>query len=510
MTKGFRYDGQSHQFLIGRNEVGDFGLHLGLIRSFSWGNNIPPQSPFYPGKPLPYHFLFDFTAGFLERIGLRIDYAVNGLSAVAFTLLLTLIYKLSQLIFGKSMPLGITSVLLYIFPSSVTFLDFFKNRTLSWDIMKQIWTLPDYIHKGPFDGSLVSIYFTPAVYLNQRHLIVGLLIGLCIFYFILKKIIKNQQISTIQLIFFGLLLGASSRVHSLVAAATTVVIIVNMLLFRKFRWVVPFLLSTATAIGIVYGNIANLANSSSVVFNIGFLSSRPFTLINFLSYWWANLWLVIVIAPIGIVLSNTKQKKIFLSFFTLFIIANVFQLSFRIEHNHSLINYFLIITNFYVAFILVKIWKRVKFFALVLFLLLTASGILNLMAVKNDYLYPVSDAPKDHLIQWIKDNTTSHAIFLAKHDLYDPVTIAGRRNYFGATYYLQVMGYDYARRQDLTKRFFEANDKRIMSLAKQEGIDYIIIPVGAANDFPYHVHRDFFQENYPLMYTDTSFDVYQL
>src|SRR3990167_8254682 len=97
--KSFGYDSVTNAFIIARHQVGDFGLHLSLIRSFSWGNNFPPESPFYPGELLRYHFVTDMVAGVNERFGMRIDYAYNGLSSILFTFLLYLIYKFPQIIF---------------------------------------------------------------------------------------------------------------------------------------------------------------------------------------------------------------------------------------------------------------------------------------------------------------------------------------------------------------------------------------------------------------------------
>src|SRR3989344_6196939 len=92
MYKSFGYDEEKHDFRIARHQIGDFGLHLSLIRSFSWGNNFPVESPFYPGISLPYHYYFDLFIGLLNRIGLPIGISLNGVSALAFTILLYLIY----------------------------------------------------------------------------------------------------------------------------------------------------------------------------------------------------------------------------------------------------------------------------------------------------------------------------------------------------------------------------------------------------------------------------------
>ena len=62
----------------------DFANHIPLIRSFSLGNNFPPQYPLFAGPPIRYHFLFYAFAGFLEKTGIRIDYALNIPSILGF------------------------------------------------------------------------------------------------------------------------------------------------------------------------------------------------------------------------------------------------------------------------------------------------------------------------------------------------------------------------------------------------------------------------------------------
>src|SRR3990167_947392 len=85
--------------LIAAKARSDFGSHIPLIRSFSLGNNFPPEFPIFPGEPIRYHFLFYFVVGLLERVGVRIDYALNLPSALSFSFLLITIYFLAKLIF---------------------------------------------------------------------------------------------------------------------------------------------------------------------------------------------------------------------------------------------------------------------------------------------------------------------------------------------------------------------------------------------------------------------------
>src|SRR3990167_10244109 len=341
--KSFRYE--NGEFRIARHQVGDFGLHLELIRSFSRGQNIPPQSPFFPGSPLPYHYATDLTAGVLERVGIRIDHALNGISVIFFTLLLFLIYNFSNLLFGYSPIQSLIAVVLFLLSSNLTFVTFLKQSTFA-----EVWRLPDYIYKGPFDGSVISIFSTLNPLLNQRHLIVGLALSLLIF-----TRIQKQKISTIELILLGILLGILTRIHTLVAFGTAIV--VTGMTIYKSRFMI--LLSVAFLFALPHLRLFFTNDSRSLVdfFRPGFLAAAPVTIYSWLTFWWQNLGLTLIFLPIGVFLANSKQKRVFFSFLLLFILANIFQFSYRIEHNHSLITMFLIISNMFVAYAIMRLPK---------------------------------------------------------------------------------------------------------------------------------------------------------
>lgn len=508
MNKSFGYDTSAHIFRIARHQIGDFGLHISLIRSFSWGNNFPVESPFYPGVPLPYHYYFDLLVGLLEKTGVSIALAFNGLSVIFFTLLLWLIYKLPQLIFAQGRMIGILSVILFIFHSNLTFIDFFKGKTWSISLFKELWYLPDYIHKGPFDGSIISIFFTMNVFLNQRHLIAGLAISLGLLYVLLQRLLNSRNLSMQFVILIGIILGFSSRVHTLIFFSTVVIVINIFVLFRQVKYIVPFLFSVFLLFAFHFLDISH--QQSHQLINLGFLSTKPISIKNFLSFWFMNLGIAIFIIPIGFFLSGKKHKFFFLSFLPLFIIGNVFQPSFIIEHNHSLFNYFIILANFYISFVLIKLWKKKTFgkiLVIVLFFLLTISGFIDLFAIKNDYQYMLKDAPNNKFIRWIKDNTVKRDVFLARKEILDPVTFSGRRNYLGHVF---DMGYDTSAREKIVKTIFEAQDKNIFEKAKKDGIQYIIIPNNNIVDFNYIVHREFFKNNLSSVYEDEQVTVFKL
>lgn len=510
MSKSFGYDARG--FRIARHQIGDFGLHLSLIRSISRGENFPVESPFFPGAPLPYHYYFDLFVGIMERIGMRIDIAFNGLSIVFFTALLYLIYKLSQIIFKKNKLLGILSVILFIFHSNLTFVDFFKEKGFSLSTFKDLWQLPDYINKGPFDGSAISIFFTLNVYLNQRHLIAAFVISLSIIYLLLSNFQKNQNISIKMLILLGFVLGLLSRVHSLTFFATLVILFLLFILFKRIKFILPLFIPALFIFSFQAKDI--LGQESHVFFNPGFLSNKPLSFLNSLSFWHANLGIGLILIPLGFFLSGKKQKLIFLSVFSLFIIGNIFQLSYRIDHNHSLFNFFLIFANFYIAYVLVVLLKKNtllrKFIFLSLLFLLTISGLIDLMAVKNDFQFYLTDAPSNKFMLWIRENTKTKDIFLSRQEILDPVTLSGRKNFLGHDYYLSVMGYNYKDRQDAVRSYFEADSTTILEKMRKDKIAYIVIPTKPITDFNYKININFFDDDLKKVYQDNDVKVYKL
>lgn len=515
MNKSFGYNPTTNEFRIARNEVGDFGLHLSLARSFSWGQNSPVQSPFFPGPPLVYHYGFDYIVGILERLGMRIDFAINGLSIVAFALLLFMVYKISSELF-YSRATGMITVLLFIMPSNLGFVDFFRTHWVSGNIFKDIWRLPDYIHTGPYDGSLISTFFTLNVFLNQRHFVLALSLSLVIIHAVIHALVRKRALSWKKCILLGIGTGLLAWVHSLVFIGTLAVIGCLCVLTRHTKkWLIPFLLS---AMALSFGRIGLMIFQRTHAVTgdfwyFGYLSQQPFSMGNFVYFWVLNLGIFVCILPFGLIKATSVQKKIFLSFLSLFVIANIVQLGFRIEHNQALVRMFFVVPDAFVAFVLVQLWQKSnveRILAVCLFFVLTLSGIFDLMAIKNDYQLMVPDAPKNRFMQWMKDSTSPNTIFLSRQNLYDPVTLAGRKNYFGSTYYSEVMGYSYMSRRVLVKEFFEAHDLTAIERMRDAGISYLVIDRHPPADFSYSTDVKFLRAQLPVAYSDSDVTVFQL
>ena len=117
----------------------DFANHIPLIRSFSFGENFPPQYPLFSGPIIKYHFVFYALVGLLERGGMRIDYALNIPSILGFSFLILMIYTFSNSLF-KSKAVGLLSVFFFLFNSSLDFINFFIKNPVSTKTLQDIIT----------------------------------------------------------------------------------------------------------------------------------------------------------------------------------------------------------------------------------------------------------------------------------------------------------------------------------------------------------------------------------
>ncbi|MCX6724868.1 MAG: hypothetical protein NTV20_02095, partial [Candidatus Shapirobacteria bacterium] len=182
---------KNHTIYIAAKAWSDFAAHIPLIRSFSWGQNWPPQYPLFPGPFIHYHFLFYALVGLLEKLGLTISWALNLPSSLAFFGLILAIYFLAKLLF-KSRFVSFLSVILFLFNGSFSFLEFFKSHPISLRTPIEIFRNNTFPSFGPYDGKIVSAFWNLNIYTNQRHLALAFSLALLILILVLKPLNQNR------------------------------------------------------------------------------------------------------------------------------------------------------------------------------------------------------------------------------------------------------------------------------------------------------------------------------
>lgn len=468
---------QEGSIVIASKAWSDFASHVPLIRSFSLGDNWPPEYPLFSGESIRYHFLFYWGVGMLERLGIRIDYALNIPSSLSFFALLTSIYLLAKHLF-RSRLVGLISVVLFLFNGTFSYLEFFRAHLLSVNTIRDIFTNSSFSSFGPYDGKIVSAFWNLNIYTNQRHLALPFSLLLFLVLFLLKAEDRGK-ISRV-LVFCGVLfLAVLPFAHSSIFFMATMVLGMLFLLLKTQRKVILPILLFGILISIPRILFLGQSATFTPTVNLGYLTPDPVGFLSFLKYWLLNLGLSLFFVPLGFLWSNRNQRKLLVAFVPLFLLGNIIQFSVEMAGNHKFFNVFLAVGNIYVAWAVVKIWRQKilgKVVVLVLVLFLTLSGVIDFFAVKNDVSYSIADYPKDEVVYWIKENTPPSSIFLNSSYLYNPASLAGRRIFMGWPYFSWSLGYDTDLRGSEQRLIFSGPDVGIMcTLIKKHQLSFVIL-----------------------------------
>jgi hypothetical protein len=499
--------------LIATKAWSDFASHIPLIRSFSLGSNFPPQYPIFPGEPIRYHFLFYFLVGILEKAGLRIDWSLNLLSTLSFLALMLIIYLLGKELF-KSKAVGILSLIFFLFNGSLSFIEFFKLHPLPSNTINDIIKNNAFPSFGPYDGKIVSAFWNLNIYTNQRHLALALAVFLLIIFFITKYERKKKNLPPYLTLLFGVLIGILPFFHSSVFLMILAVLGILLVLFSSERKSLFLILLVGAFISLPRVLFLEQAATYIPHIQIGYLIANQLSFYSFTYYWIMNLGLSFIFIPIGFLFSPKLAKKVFIAFFSLFLIGNLFQFSIEMAGNHKFFNAFLIVGNMFSAFFLVRSWQKFKFlrvFILLAGFFLIFSGIIDFFPIKNDSLMTVSDYPNNSNIRWVMKNTPKNSIFLNTSYTYDQASLAGRKIFLGWPYFPWSLGYDTLRRSSLMKDMLGSqNKKNLCMMLKNNNINYIEISGNNLNNSDLPRVSSMLISDFMPIYSDrqTNYNIY--
>lgn len=474
MFHTFSYDPKNSSMLVGVKAWSDFGAHIPLIRSFSLGNNWPPQYPLFPGPPIRYHFLFYFLVGMLEKAGIRIDWALNIPSIIGFTGLMLGIAVIAQKLF-KDKRITILSLLFFLFNGSLSFVRFFQLHPLSLTSLRDIISNDAFPSFAPWGEGEISAFWNLNIYTNQRHLAFAfalaiLFIGILVY--IEKKSFKKQFLFVIPQV---CILAIMPYFHQPILVILAVFMACYFLLFPRLRGILLLI----GAIGTLYISpqlIPLLQGPKTLLWNPGYLVSPPLTLVHLVWYWIQNLGLHFFLIPLGWLVAPARIKKIMTPLFFLFLISNVFQFSVEMAANHKFFNFYLIVGNMLSAYVLVKIfsWKYIgTLVGSVGLAVLIFSGIIDFFPVYNDRYMTLQDLPANKIAMWIRDTTPPNAVFLNSSYFFHPASLAGRKIFQGWPYFTWSAGYTENRVQ-IMKQIYESHNPLVFCpLLTKYNISYL-------------------------------------
>lgn len=530
---------------VGLSVFSDFAPHLGMIRSFSLGNNFPTAYSHYAGEDIRYHFMFQFLAGNLEFLGMRLDLAFNIPSALSLLSVFSLLYVLAVRLSGVR-AVGYLSALFFAFRCSPSFFSYLaevpKGMPVAEALRNNIGFIGYTTHE---DWGLWNLN----VYCNQRHLAFGICALLLVLHLFLPHLYAMEerwetayrpvkqngsadqgQISVhtameflkfsllsadgwkaqnyLRPVVLGILLGLTAFWNGATLLATIMILFVlAMVSDRRIEYLITAIITTA--LSLVQNNffMEGIAVGGAK-FQFGFIAENTslFGTLDYIARLTGILFLVLLVA---FAVVKGVRRWILLAFSAPFVFSFCVSLTMDVTVNHKYIMVSVMLMNIFAAILIVKLFAMknavVRIICVGVVVVMTITGFYDYRTVikRNHPNYNLQYSMEDPLVEWLDENTTSQDVFLTPYYALSRAVLGGAMLFEGHGYYPMTAGYDTNKRYALTKEMYEASSVReLQGLIEENEIDYIIVDIDARESLDYELNEAVFEAAYEKVYEE--------
>jgi DNA-binding beta-propeller fold protein YncE len=298
---------------------------------------------------------------------------------------------------------------------------------------------------------------------------------------IIAQLVHDNLVSGQGFIFSGLLLGALPYWNAPVFTAAFAVLLFLFVLFPCRRYMLGLAITAAVValpqvLSLRSGNA--LAGASLIHWGYTLGNATILQVMKYLGFTFGVKWVLILIA---LIFGSWLHRRLFIAIFSLFLLTFCFQFSEEALANHKFLNIWLVLANLLVAYGLWRLWHtRIKGWAIpsrVAAILLASpiiiGGIIDFFPIHNG-TFIGTGYTSDRLIKWVQTETKPEAVFLTDKFVNHQILLAGRRIFFGYTYFTWSAGYDLPKRETAYRQMFESkNAHQVFTLLKANGIDYV-------------------------------------
>lgn len=504
---------EGNYFVQPVHAYGDISLHLGIISSFVYGNNFPPQNPNFSGTPISYPFMVDFlTAFFVQPIGLPVEQAMAFTGVILFSaLIILLIYFVMSL--SNSKKAAVIALSLFLFNGGFGFVYFWQDWVLSEkSLMDFLWSLPkDYTAIKDLGYWWINVNLS--MLLPQRSFLYGFGVSLLILSIFLQ-LKKNFQFKPYILVIGLLALLPLIHAHSLVALSFFVLYFLFFILKNLKKERILFFLIGLNGLVIAYllskmflaqsGNLLSLFS-----FQIGWMSGQE----SLIRFYIKNFGIVLFVLPVAFYFVR-KQSEVFrLGLVSLiwFFLPSMMSFQPWDFDNIKLFIYWYFFASIVSAVFFVEFLKRNIFYkagVVGFILVMTLAGFLDIFRIvtASGTKYPIYGPESIAMAEFIKQNLPANAVFVSADKFDNPVvSLAGRKVVMGFTPWLWTYGLDYSPRSTVvTKTLAGDVDTTFM---KQLGVTHVVLFPQIQN---YSQNQQFFDATYQLIYDQDGYRIYKL
>lgn len=515
----------------GLTVYGDYAPHTAMMRSFSMGNNFPTQYPHYGGADVKYHFMFQFLAGNLEYLGMRMDIAYNIVSIASLTGFLMLLYQLAFRITGK-MCCGVLTIFLFFFRSGMAFFRFMWEHIQAGNLLE---TLTENVSFIGYTTNENWGLWNFNVYLNQRHLAFGLLmvtIALYLFMDWLEAGTMHEEKGFVwmkerlfskegwrsrnleQALLMGLFLGLCAFWNG-AAVIGGLLILCGFAVFSDGK--LDYLIMAVVTIFFSYlqTKIFIFGSAMSPKIYLGFLAEdkNVWGVVKYL-FWMSGVFFLGLLVLVWFM--RRRERAILLGFIIPTIFAFVLLMTPDINVNHKYIMISYAFLTIFWAWTICNLWtgERVKrnvriadeikteasqpdvkagrdkkigkfagkLLAVILTICLSITGIYDFAVIVegNGPGRRVTVNMNSDLTSWLAEHLDKNDLLLTPEYSMNEVTMSGVMLYCGWPYYAWSAGYDTNYRAAQAVTIYTTSDSETLkNTVKQEKITYILFEEGS-------------------------------
>ena len=515
---------------VGLSVFSDFAPHLGMIRSFSLGNNFPTVYSHYAGEDIRYHFMFQFLAGNLEFLGMRLDWAFNLPSMLSLISVFSLLYVLAVRLSGRR-AVGYLSALFFAFRCSPSFFSYLaevpKGISVAEALRNNIGFIGYTTHE---DWGLWNLN----VYCNQRHLAFGICALLLVLHMFIPHLYamaerwktKDAKTAAVFLQFslfsvdgwkaesylrpivLGVLLGLTAFWNGATLLATIMVLFVlAMVSDRRLEYLITAMITTV--LSLVQNNffMEGLAVGGAK-FQFGFIAENT-SLFGTLDYIVRLTGILFLVLLVAFAVVRGVKRWILVAFSAPFVFSFCVSLTMDVTVNHKYIMVSIMLMNIFAAILIVQLFAMknavVRVLCIGLVILMTITGFYDYRTVikRNHPDYNLQFSMEDPLVEWLDENTTSQDVFLTPYYALSRAVLGGAMLFEGHGYYPMTAGYDTNKRYALTKEMYESSSVReLQGLIEENEIDYIIVDIDARESADYALNEAVFEAAYEKVYVE--------
>jgi hypothetical protein len=501
------------------NNYGDLPFHFGVITSFAYGENLPPENPIFAGMRFTYPFLIDFLTAFFLKLGAswRVAFIVENLPlALALVGLLNfLTYRLT----GNRLASRLAPVL-FLFNGGLGFLNFFQDLGQTpADFLTFLTHLPRTytmnadltLLSGTYPLRWGNVFTT--LLIPQRSMLFGLPIGALIisFWWMAWGEGALEQERRRYLLAAGVLAGLLPMLHAHGFFAVMLASGLMVLLFLSLDWAWFFIpaavLAAPQALWLSGTQVRNTLFKPHLWWEAGDSSPLIFWIVN------AGPFLALfLLAMFSSKLSSVRQRRFSLPFALWFMLPNVVLLAPWAWDNIKVLVYWALISAPFVAFALANLFNQRAIYARMLgammFIFLTFSGVLDvvraLSPAENTALFSQADL---NAAERIRELTPPRARILNAPIHNSVVALTGRQSLMGYPGHLWTHGIDYGTRETEIQLMYRGGPTATELLNKHQ-IDYVVI--GPVERSQLNADERFFAANYQKVIDQPEYRVYQI